>query len=133
MALLLNPVVLLLSAKAPTAPLNDPLPSASPSVLTIAAAPTAVFRPPSPLSSRAATPTAVFASARLRTSAAAPTPVLKLAPRLLKHARQPSPVFAMPVVDQLQCLLSFCRGEPGVSPVGGRNECSRLRRKCKAH
>src|SRR5882724_3487631 len=34
---------------------------------------------------------------------------------------------------QVQCLLSFCRVEPGVSPVGGRNDCSRLRRKRKAH
>ena len=34
---------------------------------------------------------------------------------------------------QVHCLLSFCRVEPGVSPVGGRNDCSRLRRKCKAH
>src|SRR4029077_9064849 len=34
---------------------------------------------------------------------------------------------------EVQCLLSFCRVQPGVSSVGRRNDCSRLRCKCKAH
>jgi hypothetical protein len=35
--------------------------------------------------------------------------------------------------EQVHSLLSFGRIESGVSSVGRRNECLRLRRKCKAH
>src|SRR6476620_94741 len=119
MALLLNPVTLELSAKAPTAPLNDPLPSAVPSLLSNAAAPTPVFRLPNLLSSTAAVPQAVFASARSRTSAPAPTPVLKLPLPTLKSARQPSPVFAMPVVDNCSACCPSAVVNPGYPPSGG--------------
>ena len=59
----------------------------SPALLTIAAAPTAVFRVPSTLSIRAAVPTAVFESAWLRTSVPAPAPVLKLPVKSLRERK----------------------------------------------
>src|SRR5262245_37428651 len=105
MALLLNPVVLAFNAKAPTAPLNDPLPEASPALLTIAAAPQAVFRVPSTLSIRAAAPTAVFASAWLSVSVPAPAPVLKLPARHCASENQPNPAFAVAVKALTRALV----------------------------
>ena len=97
MALLLNPVSFALSAKAPTASLNDPLPRASPALLTIAPPPTAVFREPLTLNSRAAAPTAVLISELLKISVPAPAPVLKL-PVVSKTSEfQPNAEFAAPV------------------------------------
>ena len=119
MALLLNPVVFPLSAKAPTASLNDPLPSKSPALLTIAPPPTAVFRVPSMLNSRAAAPTAVLISALLKTSVPAPAPVLKCANGVEKSEFQPNAVFAAPEGVE-KCRVSVCRVESGVSSVGGR-------------
>ncbi len=63
MALLLNPVSLLLSAKAPKAPLNDPLPLASPVVMDQRGPLQQLcFGCQSSLSSMAAVPTAVLSS-----------------------------------------------------------------------
>ena len=110
MALLLNPVVLPLSAKAPTASLKNPsMVVASPTLLTIAAAPQAVFRVPSTLNNRAAAPTAVFESARLRTSVPAPAPVLKLPLKFCAIENQPNAEFPEPVMMLTRALVAVRR------------------------
>ena len=93
MALLLNPVSLPLSAKAPTATLSSP-----PLLKARALTPTAVLSSPLTLRIIAAAPTAVLESAVLRTSVPAPRAVLKLASPTEKSERQPTPVFPVPVV-----------------------------------
>src|SRR4029077_19476468 len=112
MTLLLIPVVLAFNANAPTAELNDPSAAAVPTVLTIAAAPTAVFRVPSTLNSRAAAPTPVFASALLKSSVPAPAPVLKLAAVLNRSEFQPNAQFAAPAVLKAEFKPSHVVNRP---------------------
>ena len=110
-----EPLVLLLSAKAPTASLNSPS-----SLKTIASVPTAVFRSPVVLSNIAAAPTAVLESdpaPLVRASAPAPTPVSKLPLPTINSEYQPTPVSPTPPVTFKQSVAPFRRVKRGIAPV----------------